>query len=75
MGDPIQLDSTQTSKASRENLLHDLRDRLNTIQTSAMVLDRVGSVLPEHQKYLTWILEKANEADELINLVEKNDSE
>ena len=67
-----QLKSTATINVGRENLLHDLRDRLNTIQTSAMVLDRKGSVSPEDKKFLDWILEKTNEASELVDLIGKD---
>ena len=56
-----------------ETLVHDLRDRLNTIKASAMVLERKGSVDLEDRKYLDWILEKATEAGELIGSIRKHD--
>ena len=64
-----RLQSAKVTDTDHDNLVHDLRDRLNTIQSSAMVLDRKGSVNPEDKKYLNWILEKASEADELIQVL------
>lgn len=70
----VSMNTTAQQTPQRKSHLHDLRDRLNTILTSAMVLERVGAVSPEHQKYLDWILEKANEADELVELISRSDS-
>ena len=72
MGQIEQHHSSKAVDADRETLFHDLRDRINTIQLSAMVLDRKGSVNPEDKKYLDWILEKAVETDELIDLIRRS---
>lgn len=68
-----QLDLSNNSTTVQTEVLpsqlHDLRDCLNTVLTSAMVLERAEAVSPEHQKYLAWILEKTAEADSLVDLI------
>lgn len=60
------------SKENRSQVIHDLRDELNTIVTSAMLLNRLDAVGQEHKKYVEWILEKAQRATELVNDLDRH---